>query len=43
MWRKTERSDGLMMYLQTVWQRKSVTAGSEDHVTSREGREKETE
>ena len=29
-----------MMYLQTVWQRKSVTAGTEAHVTSSTGREK---
>lgn len=28
MHRQTERSDGPMMYLQTVWRRKSVTAGS---------------
>lgn len=34
-WRKTERSDGQMMYLQTVEQRKSVTAGAEAHVTRR--------
>lgn len=42
MWRKTERSDGRMMYLQTVWQRKSVTAGVEIHITRRAGREKES-
>lgn len=29
-----------MMYLQTVWQRKSVTAGAEAHVMRRTGREK---
>lgn len=28
-----------MMYLQTVWQRKSVTAGTKAHVTRRAGRE----
>lgn len=39
---KTERSDGLMMYLQTAWQRKSVTAGTEVHVTSRAGRGEES-
>ncbi|CAB1414108.1 unnamed protein product [Pleuronectes platessa] len=33
--RETLRSDELMMYLQTVWRRKSVTAGTEVHVTSR--------
>lgn len=40
MWRKTERSDGVMMYLQTVWQRKSVTAGTKAprHEQSREER-----
>lgn len=37
---RQSRSDGLMMYLQTVWQRKSVTAGTEAHVTSSAGREK---
>lgn len=26
-----ERTDGLMMYLQTVWWRKSITAGSQTH------------
>lgn len=40
MWRKIERSDGLMMYLQTVWQGKSITAGTEAHVMRRTGREK---
>lgn len=41
VWRTTERSDGWFMYLQTVQQRKSVTAGAEEHVTGRAGREGE--
>lgn len=37
MCRKTERSDGLMMYLQTVRWRKFVTAGTGADVTGRAG------
>lgn len=35
-----QRSDGLMMYLQTVQRRKFVTAGTEVDVTRRAGGER---
>lgn len=40
MCRKAERSDGPMMYLQTVRRRKFVTAGTEADVTRRAGGQK---
>lgn len=39
MGRKTDKSDELVMYLQTVWQRKSITAGTAPYIT-RENRKK---
>lgn len=39
--RKTDRTDGLMMYLQTGWWRKTVTAGGHGRV--RESRRRNTE